>query len=460
MKKENNNIHIVGIGGIGASGLAGIFSAQGKSVSGSDNEASHMTEKLRSSGLNIAIGHNAKNVRPDTDLIIHSLAIPKSNPELREAHKRSIRVISYPEAVGELTRQYYTIAVCGTHGKSTITALIAKILIENHFDPTVIVGTKLKELNGQNFRVGKSKILVLEACEYKRAFLNYYPRVILLHTLDPDHLDYYRDFEDYLDAFRAFAKKLPPDGYFFGNIDDEDVHEIFKSLQKQRFPPHNMFTYSTQYAHSDFYLRGDKIIARTKSTGSRLLPLHLKIPGHHNRTNALAAFAVCSSLGVATNDILRSLNNYEGAYRRFEIKGKFGKTLVIDDYAHHPTEILATLQAAREKFPKQKICVVFQPHQYSRTKKLFKELSRSFKNADAVIIPNIYEVRDTAEDKASISPEKFVAEIRKQHKNVRFGEGIAHTIELLQKEAKKYDVVFTMGAGDVWKIGEALVQKE
>lgn len=459
MKKENNNIHIIGIGGIGASGLAGIFSAKGKSVSGSDNEAGHMTEKLRSSGLNINIGHNAKNLRPDTDLVIHSLAIPASNPELREAHKRGIRVMSYPEAVGELTRQYYTIAICGTHGKSTITALIAKILVENHFDPTIIVGTKLKELDGQNFRVGKSKILVLEACEYKRAFLNYHPRVILLHTLDPDHLDYYRDFEDYLDAFRAFAKRLPPDGYFFGNIDDEDVHEIFKSLQTQRFPPHNMFTYSTQYAHSDFYLRGDKIIERTKSTGSRLLPLRLKIPGHHNRTNAIAAFAVCSSLGITANDILRSLNDYEGAYRRFEIKGKFGKTLVIDDYAHHPTEILATLQAAREKFPKQKICVVFQPHQYSRTKKLLKELSRSFKDADAVIIPNIYEVRDTTKDKMSISAEKFVAEIRKHHKNVRFGEGIARTIELLQKEAKRYDVVLTMGAGDVWKVGEALMQK-
>lgn len=454
-------IHCVGIGGIGLSGLAGILSAEGHRVSGSDRgaDACHMTEKLRASGLDIAIGHNAKNLRPDADLVIHSLAVPASNPELRAARLRGISIMSYPEAVGELTRRYYTIAVCGTHGKSTITALIAKILIENHFDPTVIVGTKLKELNDQNFRVGKSKILVLEACEYKRAFLNYHPRVIVLHTLDPDHLDYYRNFEDYLDAFRAFVKKLPQDGYFFGNIDDEDVHEIFKSLQAKRFPAHNMFTYSTNYASSDFYLRGDKIIQRTAATGSRSVPLRLKIPGHHNRTNALAAFAVAATLGIAPHDIIRSLNRYEGSYRRFEIKGRFGKTLFIDDYAHHPAEIQATLQGAREKFPKEKICVVFQPHQYSRTKKLFKELSQSFKNADCVIVPNIYEVRDTAADKAAISPEKFVAEIRKHHKNVRFGDGIPRTIELLKKEAKKYDVVFTMGAGDVWKIVDALVKK-
>lgn len=454
-----NHIHCVGIGGIGLSGLAGILHAKGARVSGSDSEASHITEKLQHTGINVYIGHDGKNLNPDTDVVIHSLAIPETNPELREAKKRRIPIMSYPKAIGELTRSFFTIAICGTHGKSTITALIAKVLIENQFDPTVIVGTKLKELGGQNFRVGKSKLLVLEACEYRRAFLHYTPKIIVLHTLDPDHLDYYRDFEDYLDAFRSFVAKLPEDGYFFGNLDDEDVHEILKSLQTKKFPSHNSFTYSAAYASSDFYLHGDKIVQRNATVAQRLLPLHLKIPGLHNRTNALAAFAVTATLGVAPNDILRSLNRYEGAYRRFEIKGKLGRTLFIDDYAHHPTEISATLQAAREQFPKEKICVVFQPHQYSRTKKLLKEFSTSFKNADCVIISNIYEVRDTAEDKASISPEKFVAEIQKHHKNVRNGDGIPRTIDFLRAHAKKFDVVLTMGAGDVWKIGEALIRK-
>lgn len=448
------HIHCLGIGGIGVSAIAQILHKRGERVTGNDAEASNITSHLQKNGIPVDIAHETESiVKQNPDLIIHSLALEENHPAIRLARRKKIPTLSYPEAVGKLTREFFTIAICGTHGKSTITAMIAKTLIENNFDPTVIVGTKLKELNGQNYRVGKSKILVLEACEYKRAFLNYHPRVIVLHTLDPDHLDYYRDFNDYLHAFGQFAMRLPNDGYFFANLDDEDVHQTLQLLQNKKFPPHNLFTYSSRYASSDFYLMGEKIIQRNARVGE----LKLKIPGQHNRNNALAAFAVGAILGIAPTNILKSLNRYEGAFRRFEVKGKLGKTLFIDDYAHHPVEIQATLQAAREKFPKEKICVVFQPHQYNRTKNLLKEFAASFEKADSVIIPNIYEVRDRKEDTAAVSTEKLVKEIRKRHRHVENGNGLEKTAEWLKKHAKKFDVVFTMGAGDVWKIAEKVL---
>lgn len=434
------------------SGLAGILQARGNSISGSDTAASALLHEMTKNGMHISSGHTSKNIPSGTELVIHSLAIPNSNPELREARRRKTRILSYPEAVGELTQQYLTIAICGTHGKSTITSLIAKTLLEHQFDPTILVGTNLKELGGKNFRVGKSRIFILEACEYRRAFLHYSPRIILLHTLDPDHLDYYKDFNDYLLAFEQFVSKLPPDGYFFGNLDDDDVHNVYKTLQLKKFPSHNIFTYATKYPASDFFLQGQKIIERNSRAGE----LNLKIPGFHNRTNALAAFAVARTLGITPRDILQSLNQYSGASRRFEEKGHVGKTIIIDDYAHHPAEISATLQAARERFPKEKICVVFQPHQYSRTKNLLKEFAACFQGADSVIIPNIYEVRDSAEDKRSVSPEKLVTEIKKFTRSARFGGGLEKTASFLKTNAKQFDVIITMGAGDVWKIADLL----
>lgn len=452
--KTAKNIHIIGIGGIGVSALSGILLNQGKNLSGSDIESSAITDKFKKQGIKIYIGHKKENLGSETELVIHSLAIPKTNLELIEAKKKKIPIFSYPKAVGQLTKEFFTIAVCGTHGKSTITAMIAKILIENNFDPTVIVGTKLKELGGANFRIGKSKNLVLEACEYMDAFFAYNPSAIVLSTLDPDHLDYFKNFEDYKKSFRLFSNALPRGGYFFGNLDDEDVHEIFQDLQKKHFPIHNMFTYGIKYNHSDFYLNGKQIIRRGVDEGK----LNLKIPGEHNRSNALAAFAVCRILcGIAPKNILRSLNNYKGSFRRFEIKGKIGRTIIIDDYGHHPAEISATLQAAKEKFPNKKLCVVFQPHQYSRTKKLFKEFGMCFSKADLVIIPNIYEARDKILDKTSVSAEQLVSEINRHSNNAIFGNGFENTIKYLKQNYKKIGVILTMGAGDVWKISDELI---
>lgn len=444
-------IHLIGIGGIGVSGLAGILLKQGNQISGSDKENSPLMDKLAGLGAKIFVGHEADNIRRlRPDFVVHSLAIDGSNPELKEAHRLKIPVLTYPEAVGELTKSFFTIAICGTHGKSTVTAMIAKILIENNLDPTVIVGTKLKELGDTNYRIGGSKLLVLESCEYKRAFLNYNPRIIVLHTLDPDHLDYYKDFEDYITAFKDFTKKLPVDGYMFSNLDDEDSHAILQEMQKNKFPQYNSFTYSSEYPGANFYLNNNQITSKNIKLGK----LNLKIPGEHNRTNALAAFSVASALGIAPHKILHSLNNYAGAYRRFEYIGKTGRTTVIDDYAHHPEEIKASLAGAREAFKSRRICVVFQPHQYNRTKNLLKEFGKAFKDADMVIIPNIYEVRDTEKDKASVSAEMLVKEIGRSHPRVLFGNGMIETTKFLKENAKNFGLILTMGAGDVWKIAK------
>ena len=443
----------MGIGGIGLSALAGILAAQGNKLSGSDKETSKLTNKLAEYGVTVFEGHKATNIGKNTDLVIYSLAIPATNPELVEAKRLNIPTLTYPQALGELTKNFYTIAICGTHGKSTTTALIAKTLIENNFDPTVIVGTKISELDGQNFRVGQSKILVIEACEYRRAFLNYSPKIIVMHTVEPDHMDYFKDFEDYALAFEQFAQKLPQDGYLFGNLDEEKIHNIIQTRLAKKFPPNNIFTYSKDFSRSDFYLSKSDIYHRDLKLGT----LNMKIPGKHNRINALAAFAVCNTFGIVPKDIIHSLNNYHGAFRRFEVKGKLGRTIIIDDYAHHPTEIMATLSGARELFPDKKVCVVFQPHQYSRTKKLLTGFASAFSDADMVIIPNIYEVRDSEEDKKAITAESLVEELKKNHTNVIFGEGFEKTTEYLRKNAHKFDVIFTMGAGDVWKIGENLL---
>ncbi|PJC37168.1 UDP-N-acetylmuramate--L-alanine ligase [Candidatus Peregrinibacteria bacterium CG_4_9_14_0_2_um_filter_53_11] len=448
-------IHCIGIGGSGLGGLAGILCEQGKTISGSDEGVTARTKSLEPLGTPITLGHRPENLPKNAELVIYSLAIPQDNVELIEARKRGLPTLTYPEAVGQLTQKYRTIAICGTHGKTTITALIAKILIDANYDPTVIVGSELRELENRNFRTGKSKLLILEACEYKRAFHSYHPNMIVLSTLDYDHVDYYPDFTSYLEAYKVFAKRLPKDGWIFTNLDDDDVHEMLKSLQREHFPLCNTFTFASNYAVSDYYLKDHELHHKNERLGT----LKLSIPGLHNRMNALAAFSLAHTLGVAPRMILRSLRQFKGTARRFETKGKMGTTTIIDDYGHHPAEIRATLQAAREAYPKEKICVVFQPHQYSRTKHLIDQFAAAFSLADGVIIPSIYEARDSDEDKKSMSVKRLVAEIQKYHKNVRAGDGLENTAQFLREDTPHYDVIITMGAGDVWKVGEALLKK-
>jgi len=428
--------HFIGIGGIGVSALARYYLAKGYEVSGSDLSKSEITETLEKEGISIILGEHRKiNLPPQTDLVIHTVAIAKDNPELVEARKLGIKSQTYPEAVGSLTKEYWTIAVCGAHGKGTTTAFVSLILIEAGLDPSVIIGTNLSQLDGANCRVGSSKYLVLEADEYRRAFLSYWPQAIILTNIDKEHLDCFKDLQEIKDVFAKFTAHLPKKGVLIINKDDKNI---------------------------DFKLNGAGVKIKKYSLEQKRdvekIRSVLKVPGKHNISNALGALTLARELGIEDHISFKGLSMYNGAWRRFEtIQEK--PFVVISDYAHHPSEIRATLQATREKFPKRQIWAIFQPHQYQRTYHLFNELVDSLKDADAIVVTEIYSVagRESQGIKNKVSGEKLFQAIQKNNKNAFFIQDFKEIPVFLRKRIKKQDVVVVMGAGSVYKIVKNLV---
>lgn len=429
--QQVKNIHFIGIGGSGMSGLARILKAQKKIITGSDANVSASTAALKKEGFKVSIGHNAKNIPAGAEAIVYSAAIPKTNPELLEAKKRKLPVYTYTEAVGFVTQTKKTICICGTHGKTTTTAMAAAVLLAAKKDPTVIVGANIHELHNKNARCGKGEYFILESCEYQRGFLNYQPQIIIITNIEADHLDYYKNLKDYLSAFKEFIQKLPSNGLVIANVDDPNVRAVLKNFKKA------------------------KVVWYGKEN---LAKLKLHIPGKHNLMNATAIMTLAKELKLPALQVKKALEKYRGSSRRFEVKGKIGKTIVIDDYGHHPTEIMATLKAAREKFGRPaKILCVFQPHQYSRTHKLLNGFATAFNDANEVIIPNIFQSRDSQKDLQSVNVELLVKKISKYQPNVRDGHGLKKTLQHLKKTASHYDVIITMGAGNVYEIAESLI---
>jgi len=414
-------IHLIGIGGIGVSALAQYYLGKGHEVSGSDLVASEITNFLKQKGVKIIIGNFAKNIEKDFDLVIFSPAVKKDNVEFKTAKKLGIKTQSYPESLGDLTKEFYTIAVAGAHGKSTTTAMVALILIKAGLDPTVIVGTKVKEFGNSNFRAGNSKLLVIEACEYDSSFLYYSPKIIVITNIDKEHLDYFKTFANVKKAFEKFIMRLPKPG-------------------EAGYPGHLVKDLSIE--HPD----------------AKKIKSILKVPGEHNVLNALAALQVARILVVPDNITFEALAEFTGTWRRFEIKeGKAGdkKIIVVSDYAHHPNEILATLTATREKYKDKKIWCVFQPHQHQRTYYLFNDFVKVFKEVviDKIIITDIYDVagRETKKINKEVSSKKLVEKINK--------ESIVYCatdkIEKLVKEnVGLFDVLIIMGAGDIYKLAD------
>ncbi len=443
------NIHFIGIAGSGMSGLARLLHKKGKKITGSDQNANNTFLALKKENIKVALGHKAGNLPKNAELVIYSPAVDDNNPELKEAKKRKLKCLTYPQAVGLLTQNYTTISVCGTHGKTTTTSMLALGLIAAKQDPTVIVGASLKEFKQKNERLGKGDYFVLESCEYRRGFLNYCPKIIVITNIEPDHLDYYKNLKDYINAFQEFCEKLPKDGLIVCNIDDANVKEVIKKIKNKP----TVVTFGKS-PNADYRLQNSQIYFGN----TRLAELNLKIPGQHNLMNAAAVIALAHHLKIELKPVLKSLHSYHGAARRYELKGKIGKTIFIDDYAHHPTEIKATLKAAREKFPSKKILCVFQPHQYSRTYKLLNGFAESFNDVDEVIIPNILKVRDSAADLKKVNVAKLIQKISKHQPNINDGNGLKNTTKIIKKNIKSYDVVITMGAGDVYKIADDLLK--
>ncbi|HEY4495499.1 MAG TPA: Mur ligase family protein, partial [Candidatus Paceibacterota bacterium] len=417
----------------GVSALAQYYLAKGHQISGSDLAVSEITEFLQKKGVKIFIGNSVENINPNFNLIIHSPAVKPDNLEYKKAKEFGIKTLSYPEALGELTKEYYTIAVSGSHGKSTTTAMTALVLIKAGLDPTVIVGTKLKEFGNSNFRAGHSKYLVIEACEYDSSFLNYEPKIIVVTNIDKEHLDYFKTFANVKKAFKNFIARLSADGFLAFNIDD-------------KYPP--------KVRKNKFKSMGYSV--KQKEAGK--LKKILRVPGMHNVSNGLAALIVARILKIKDEITFKALSEFKGTWRRFEIKqGKVGEKdiTVISDYAHHPNEIKATLNAAKEKFSENKIWCVFQPHQRQRTYYLFNDFVKTFRSApiNNIIITDIYDVagRETKKISVKISSKKLVKKTGK--KNI-----IYMPIDNLEKFVKENitdgDVLIIMGAGDIYKLAD------
>lgn len=433
------NIHFIGIGGIGCSSLAQILHHQKKKISGSDSTATTLTKSLKLSGIKISYEHKLSNISKKHQLIIYSPAIPADNPELIQARKLKIPCISYPKALGELTKEYYTIAIAGTHGKSTTTAMISLIAVKAGLDPTVVIGTKLREFKNRNYRVGNSNFLIIEACEYKESFLHFHPNLLIITNIEADHLDHYGTFAKYKKAFESLVKKVPKDGTVIINENDKSSREVVKGAK----------AHLTKWGIStkDGFKLTEGILTHSDGTCIKLQP---GIPGQFNIENA--AFAAISTLTLNTPVAIieKSISAYKGSWRRLEYKRKKGYSCTfIDDYGHHPTEIRLTLATIREHNPKAKILCVFQPHQHSRTHFLLKEFGKSFGDVDEVIVPNIYKVRDSESDVKKVSTDDLVHEISKHHKHASNGEGFENTAAFIKKHHKKYDIIVTMGAGDI-----------
>lgn len=424
-------VHFIGIGGIGVSALAQYYLKKGHEVSGSDLVASEITNFLKNMGVKIAIGNYPDYIKEDFELVVYSPAVKKDNPELKKAIELGITTKTYPEALGELTKNHFTIAVSGSHGKSTTTAMIGLALVKAKLDPTVIVGTKLKEFGNSNFREGKSNFLVIEACEYDGSFLNYDPKITVVTNIDKEHLDYFKNFANVVKTFKYFIKKLPKDGFLVANKDDKKLVGISKG------------EFTTKY-----YSLKNKESAKLKKI--------LKVPGQHNVSNALAVLAVARILDINDAVTFKTLSEFKGTWRRFEVKeGKADSKhiTVVSDYGHHPTEILATLKAAREKYPKKTIWCIFQPHQYQRTFYLLKDFIKLFQQVkiDHIIITDIYDVagREEKSINQQINSEMLVKKINKktvQYMNTNEAE------KYVKEHIKSREILVVMGAGDVYKL--------
>lgn len=426
--------YFIGIGGIGMSAIARMFLLQKKQVSGSDLGSSKITDELKKLGAKIAIGQSAENLPKDADLVVFTLAIPAENPELKAARAKKIPTLSYPEILGLISKEKFTIAVAGTHGKTTTTAMIAAAMIDAKLAPTVVVGSFLKDQKS-NFIAGSSDYFLVEACEYKRSFLNLNPNILVITNIDDDHLDYYGTLEGVQRGFRELAEKLSPEDFLVCNPNDQKVKPILSGLAC------SVFDYSS--VETNF---------------------KLKIPGKHNIENAKAALVAAGIVGIPQGEARKSLAHFGGTWRRFDFKGKTKSgVLVYQDYAHHPTEIRATLSGARELFPKQKIVTVFQPHLFSRTKEHKDEFAAAFSDADQILLAPIYAAREpddktiSSEILAQAMQESFALEAGAQSKEkVRAYLDFKSIVEFLKKNLRGGDVLITMGAGDEYKIADEI----
>ena len=449
------HIHFIGIGGISMSGLAEILLDRKFTVSGSDMKASEITEHLGKIGARIAIGQRAENITDDIDLVVYTAAIHEENEEFAAAKNKNIPMMTRAALLGQIMDNYArSIAVAGTHGKTTTTSMLTHILLQGQLDPTVSVGGMLDRIGG-NIRVGQSNVFLTEACEYTNSFLEFHPLYSIILNVEEDHMDFFKDLEDIKHSFHLFASQTAPDGLIIINGDMEHTDDILKDL------PQKAITFGlngdNDYTATDisFDKEGNGSYQLVVD-GENMGPVSLKVKGRHNIMNSLAAIACARALGLPMKHILTGLLSFGGTHRRFEYKGNIGDVIVIDDYAHHPTEIKATLTAARE-YPHDELWVVFQPHTYTRTKAFLHQFAEVLTLADHVVLADIYAAREP--DTGMVSSRDIVNLLKEAGTDVYYFPTFGEIEDFLLSQVKGHDLLITMGAGDVVNIGEDILRK-
>ncbi len=454
MFRKIGKIHFVGIGGIGMSGIAEVLLNLGYRVSGSDLKQSPITERLGSLGTTIFSGHAASNVN-EANVVIVSSAVRPDNIEVLEARRQQIPVIPRAEMLAELMRLKYSVAVAGAHGKTSTTSMIATVLVEGSLDPTVVIGGRLNAL-GSNAKLGRGEFMVAEADESDGSFLKLSPTIAVVTNIDREHLDHYSDLQEIQNAFAQFVNKVPFYGAAILCLDDPNVQSIIPRVERRSI------TYGTggqaDYMATHIEFNGFGSRYQVRRHGQPLGEIHLQIPGRHGVLNSLAAIATGLELDIPFPAIASALNRFQNADRRFQIKGEINKILVVDDYAHHPAEIQATLSAARSSCDRR-IVAVFQPHRYSRVKALEDDFVRSFYQADVLLVVPIYAAGE--EPIAGVNSERLVERIKKHgHRDVSSAADFSSALQVLNAKLGAGDLLITMGAGDVWKIGERFLKSD
>ena len=446
-------VHFIGIGGISMSGLAGILKNAGFSVSGSDRGVSDVTGMLEDEGIRCMIGQRSGNITEDIDLVVYTAAIKEDNPELVRAKELGIPVMTRAQLLGQIMKNYETsIAVSGTHGKTTTTSMLASVLLQNNADPTISVGGMLPSIGG-NIRIGHSGCFVTEACEYTNSFLSFFPTISIILNIDSDHLDFFKDIDDIRHSFKRFADLLPEDGLLVINAGIEKREDIIKDV-KCPVVTVSMTAPADYTAENISYDEKGCACFDVIFKGQKLTEVKLGVPGSHNVENALAVIAVCDHLDIPAADISEGLNSYTGTDRRFQYKGKIGNVTIIDDYAHHPTEIKATLAAAAN-YPHKKLWVVFQPHTYSRTKALFDDFAKALTAADEVVLADIYAARE--KDDLGVSSAGLCEAVKSYGTNARYFGSFDEIENFILQNCSPGDLLITMGAGDIVKVADSLL---
>ncbi len=453
MRRKVKRIHFVGIGGIGMSGIAEVLLNLGYTVSGSDLGQSDLTHKLTSLGAKIYAGHNASQLG-DTDVVVTSTAVKPDNPEVMEAHRKNIPVIPRAEMLAELLKMKFSIAVSGSHGKTTTTSMVATVLASGGLDPTMVIGGKLASI-GSNAKLGDGEVIVAEADESDGSFLKLAPSLAVITNIDREHLDHYRDIDDIKDAFLQFANIVPFYGSTILCLDDDNVKDILPKIKRKTV------TYGlaapADYRASAISFSGSSSSYTLHYRENACGTVTLHVPGLFNVYNSLAAIAVARELDMEYGAIKEGLTGFAGVQRRLEVKGKVNGVTVVDDYGHHPTEIRETLRAAKQVW-KKKIIVVFQPHRYTRTKALFNEFLAAFPDADTVIVTDIYAASEAPID--GVNAAALCEGLRsKGHRDVVYIRDFDAIVEHLLAIAEPLNVIITQGAGSVWKIGEDFLKK-